>query len=357
MQTKRVFGCSILILLVLLAASLTIHTAAQVQDTSLARQNVSTAPARQTPSAQVQDVPPDVPDEIVRVDANLVTIPTVVTNREGQYVSDLHKEDFQIFEDGVEQEVAFLTPVERPFTILFLLDVSGSMSYRMEDLGRAANVFLDELRPNDKLIAASFHDHVKELCDVTNVSEVRESTKLHLRTGGRYTMLYDAVDYALRRMKKVPGRKAIVLFYDGCDSGISGIISGTYATAKRNLHDAEEQEALIYTVQFDTHPPEPPPHVSKKDFYESIEAANSYMGTLAQKTGGRYYQVENISDLGKTFGLVAEDLRRQYSLGYYPKQRLQAGQVRQLKVRMRLPGLAVRARASYTVDKNLAQGK
>ncbi|MDT4895799.1 MAG: Ca-activated chloride channel [Acidobacteriota bacterium] len=156
------------------------------------------------------------------------------------------------------------------------------------------------------------------------------------------TMIYDAVDDALKRMKKVRGRKAIVLFSDGYGAGI-------FADAKRNIRDAEEQDALIYTVQFDT-------LLSRENNLKRVEEVNNYMRDLAQKTGGRHYQVENISDLGQTFGLVADELRRQYSLGYYPKMKLEARQRRQIKVKVRLPNLAVLARDSYTVGKDRAKG-
>jgi VWFA-related protein len=110
-------------------------------------------------------------------------------------------------------------------------------------------------------------------------------------------------------------------------------------------------------VQFHTSPTSPPRYVGKKSIYESIEAGDGYMRALAQKTGGRYYQVESIFDLGQTFGQVADELRRQYSLGYYPTTKPERGQQRQIKVRVRLPNLVVRARDSYVVDKTLAQGK
>jgi Ca-activated chloride channel homolog len=288
----------------------------------------------------------DASNEVVRVDTNLITIPARVMDRDGRYITDLKREDFQVFEDGVEQEVAFFSPVEQPFTILFLLDVSGSMGRRLSDLGHAANVFLNQLRPDDQLIAMEFSDKVRVLCEAT-VREVREGKKLRLHPGGD-TLLYDAIDDALKRMKKMRGRKAIVLFSDGYGSGI-------FADVKENLRDAEEQDAIIYTVQFDTYPAVPSHPVTKEDF-KLAEKANNYMRDLAQKTGGRCYRIESLSDLVAAFGMVAEELRRQYSMGYYPKTKLEAGQRRQIKVKVLLPNLAVRTRDSYIVDKDRAKG-
>lgn len=305
---------------------------------------VSIATANQTPAPSAQSSRKYNQDEVLRVDTNLVTIPVTVMDRDGRYLTGLKKEDFQVFEDGIEQEVAFFEPVERPFTILLLLDVSGSMSYRMEDLAHAANAFVSQLRPDDWLSAVSFADFSSVLFRATKVSELRKNITLRQRPDQFSTMLYDAVDDALKRMKKVQGRKAIVLFSDGY-----GI--GTFADAKRNLRVAEEQDTLLYTVQFNTLSAKPPRNVNKESYFKAVEEGNSYMRNLALKTGGRYYQVEYIADLEKTFGQVAEELRRQYSLGYYPKQRLEVGQRRLIKVKVRLPNLVVRARDSYIVQK------
>jgi len=286
-------------------------------------------------------------DDVIRVDTELVIVPATVLDREGRYVTNLRKEDFQIFENGVEQEITIFEPIEKPFTILFLLDTSGSMNNKMAHLARAANAFVNQLRPNDQIIVALFDDWVDVLSEVKSIKDFRENKTFRLRTKGSapITMVYDAVDYALKKMKKIRGRKAIVLFSDGVGSGYS-------ATVKSNLRDAEESEALIYTVQFNTYPKIAPPYVNKKQYYENIDIANNYLQNLAQKTSGRHYQIEDVSNLEKTFGMVAEELSRQYSLGYYPEQ-LEAGQkrqTRQIKVKMRQLNLVVRARSSYVIE-------
>lgn len=280
------------------------------------------------------------PDEVVRIDANLVTIQAQVMDRNGRFVTDLQKEDFQIFEDAVEQEVSFFSPVEESFTILFLMDVSGGMSPYLAELARAGNEFLSQLRPDDNLIVVSFCDEMRTRAELGPVKETRGVKKIKLRTCGRYTFVYDAVHHALKRMQKVRGRKALVLFSDGFSSERE-------ATAKSTLREAEEQEALIYAVQFGSIPLQPATERGNKSFNKAIENANDYMAGIAQKTGGRHYRVEDIADLKKTFGEVADELRRQYSLGYYPRKPLTKGQRRQIRVSVRRSGLAVRARDSY----------
>jgi VWFA-related protein len=280
-------------------------------------------------------------EDIIRVDTSLVTIPVTVLDREGRYVTNLKKEDFQIFENGVEQQIALFDSVEQPFTVLLLLDISGSMSFHLAELSQAANVLVNQLRPNDQLSAASFADSLYTLLKPTKISELRKSIKIKQRPGDIYTRIYDAVDDALKMMKKIRGRKAIILFSDG---------DGVFTSAKDNFRRAEESETLIYTVQFNTFSPSPPPHADKKIYYKAIEEANNYMRNLAQITGGRAYQIEKIADLEKTFDLIANELGRQYSLGYYPKETGKDGERRQIKVRVNVPNIALRARDSYIIE-------
>lgn len=286
-------------------------------------------------------------DDVTKVDSTLVTVPTTVFDRDGRYVINLKKEDFQIFEDGAEQGIALFEPVEQQSTVFLLLDVSGSMTYQIGNIANAASVFLQQLRPEDRLTAATFDDMVDTLFDFSEVKEIRGKRKFRLRVAASKgdTMVYDAVEFAMKKINKVRGRKAIVLFSDGKGSGYS-------ASAKSNLKDAEEQDALIYTVQFDTLATPSGYKLTKEDiarYKQSTEIATLYMQALAAKTGGRRYWIKDITNLDKTFGEIADELGRQYSLSYYPKQ-LETGQkrqLRQIKVKVRQPNLVVRARDSY----------
>lgn len=289
-------------------------------------------------------------DDIVKVDTNLVTIPATVLDRDGRYVTSLKKEDFQIFENEVEQEIEFFESVEKPFTIFVLLDVSGSMTYEIGNLTNAANTFLGQLRDDDLLTAATFDDWIDILFKVSSVKEIRKGKNFRLRVAASRgdTMVYDAVDYALEKVKKIRGRKAIILFSDGKGSGYN-------ASAKSNLRDAEEQEALIYTIQFNTFVV-PSGYVINKEESDRIKQrlalANWYMGELAQKTGGRHFHLEDIADLEKTFGMIADELGQQYSLGYYPNNQAKTGQRQKIKVKIKQPNLVVKARDSYIVGTN-----
>lgn len=287
-------------------------------------------------------------EDVIRVDTNLVSVPVTVLDRDGRYVINLKKEDFQIFEDGIEQEIEIFESTDEPFTVLLLLDNSGSMNNFIPQLINAANTFIQQLRPDDKLSVSTFSSGgaVNRLFKPTRVAELKTGIKIKPRVGDGTTTTFDAVDYALRKMKDITGRKAIVLFSDA-------ELYGIYSSAKSNLRDAEEGESLIYTVKFGsfsyTHPNI---GMDEKRYNDWIKEIDQYMNDLAVKTGGRPFKVENINNLPETFRMVVEELGRQYRLGYYIKETEKKKKSRQIKVKVRKPNLVVRTRSGYDVEIN-----
>jgi Ca-activated chloride channel homolog len=313
--------------------------------------------------------------DVVRINTTLVTLPVSVTDRDGRYIPNLNKADFRIWEDNVEQDVAFFSSVDKPFSVVLMLDTSGSTRFRIDEMQDAAFTFINQLRPDDQVMVVSFDDQVRVLSEFTSDrSRLRDAIR-RTRTGDG-TKLYDAVDLVInQRLNRISGRKAIVLFTDGVDT------TSRHASYASNVRDAEELDALIYPVQYDTYvdvnsggsgwpgssrvPTSPvdiliqilgggrggvgrrggggPIGSSRADY----ETANRYLADLSQKTGARQYQADTISNLSYAFANIAEELRRQYSLGYYPKRTPQLGERRQIRVRVNQPNLAVRARDSY----------
>ncbi|HEY0765198.1 MAG TPA: VWA domain-containing protein [Pyrinomonadaceae bacterium] len=316
--------------------------------------------------------------DVVRVSTTLVTIPVSVMDRDGRYVPNLQKEEFRIWEDGVEQEVAFFQSVDKPFSVVLMLDTSPSTQFRLEDIQDAAISFVNQLRSDDKVMVVSFNDDIKILSEfTTDRSKLQRAIQRSKTDDG--TRLYDAVDMVInQQLSRVQGRKAIVLFTDGVDT------TSRRASYDSNIMDAQELDALIYPVQYDTSSDmnvivnQPAPQI---DVFGQIlggifgggrrrggrrngggypggggggggrggdyEIAYRYLTELANSTGGREYRADSLQNMSSAFANVAEELRRQYSIGYYPKRPPQPGQRRQIKVRARQPNLAVRARDSY----------
>ena len=294
---------------------------------------------------------------VVRVSTSLITVPVVVMDRDGRYIANLRKEDFRIFEDGVEQNVSYFASVERPFTVALMLDVSGSTQTQLSQIREAANTFVGRLRPNDRMMAITFDGQIHVLTEPADISAIRRA-KLHIPTATDGTVLYDAVGFALNRMAQIPGRKAIVLMTDGVDQNSS-------ASLKSTLSAIAEQDVLIYTVQYNTMPQlaqrlsviknEKARQKVQARLMKGYAVSEPYLRALADKTGGRFYRADDLSDVGPAFEAITSELGVQYSLGYYPKQNSGAGAERGIKVRVRYPNLVVRARDSYTTAPTIAK--
>jgi VWFA-related protein len=314
--------------------------------------------------------------DVVRVNTTLVTIPVSVMDRSGRYVPNLNKEDFRIWEDGVEQQVAFFSSVDKPFSVVLMIDTSPSTRFRLEDIQSEAINFISQLRPDDKVMVVSFDNNIKIQSELTTDRGKLQRAIQRTHTG-EGTRLYDAVDMVInQQLSRISGRKAIVIFTDGVDT------TSRRATDQTTLMDSEELDALIYPVQYDTAAdmgggmPTYPGGGRQVDIFGQIlggifgggrggrggrgggrggpgnssseyEVANRYLQELADNTGGREYKADSVQNLSGAFANVAEELRRQYSIGYYPKRPAQPGQRRQIRVRANEPNLAVRARDSY----------
>lgn len=315
--------------------------------------------------------------DVVRIDTNLITVPVTVVDRDGRYLPDLQKEDFHIAEDGVEQEIAYFGTVERPFTVVLMLDTSASTWSKLGEIKDAAAVFVEQIRLDDQVMVVSFGMGVKVQCEPTSD---REKIRKAIRATGKglSTHLYDAMENVMKKhLGRIQGRKALVLFTDGVDA------TSNHATYETTVHTAEELEALIYPILYDTYDPSidtggvpttqsnsrvisilkkiplplPIPTIgtggssggggagsSRADY----DRGERYLRELADLTGGRVFEASrDLRHLRESFSQIAAELGRQYTLGYYPKKKGELGERRQIKVRVSKPDVAVRARDKY----------
>ena len=264
--------------------------------------------------------------DVVRITANLVSVPVTVINRQGQYVVDLHQNDFRIYEDGAEQQIAHFSNVDRPFSVALLVDTSGSTAPFLDQIKGAAKAFVEQLRPSDTVRPVYFHGEIKSLTKAGTNDRGALSSAIDQMEPGPVLMgtrLYDAVDFALQVLKPESGRKAVVLFTDGENTWGK-------ATMKSTLREAEESDIIVYALQYGDMPPD------------------KYLQQLADKTGGRYFKAGDSNAIRQSFAGVADELRRQYVIGYYPKEAARSGQERKIKVKVNRKGVAVTARRSYT---------
>lgn len=326
-------------------------------------------------------------DEVIKVETNLVTFPVSVLDREGRFISGLQKQDFQIFENGVEQKIDEFASVEQPFTVILLMDVSPSTRYQINEIQDAAITFVEQLRRDDKVMVISFDERVHILSQVTNNRAILRNA-IQQAEFGDGTSLYDAVDNVIsQQLRRIEGRKAVVLFTDGVDT------TSRRADYQSTVSETEEIDALFYPIRYDTSSemnggyggggsyPNPYPRRRRGGWGDVLggilnggnvqigggrggaagssraeyETGKRYLEALASNSGGRKFEATN--DLNAAFSGIAEELRRQYSLGYYPEAVGQKGERKQIRVRVKRPNLVVRAKNSYIVgeaEKNVA---
>jgi VWFA-related protein len=306
-------------------------------------------------------------EDVLKIESNLVTIPVSVFDRSGLYIPNLRQTDFKIFENGAEQEIAYFGTSEKPFTVILLIDVSPSTSYKIDEIRSAATAFVEQLKAQDSVMVIEFDASVDVLTEATN-DRPKIFKAISRAKFGDGTSLYDAVDFSLRkRLDKIEGRKAIVLFTDGVDT------SSSRADFESTLQDAEETDAMIFPIYYNTFlenrgigtggamstPPTlgyPLPGSSSGAIGTSSEEytrGRAYLTQLAAATGGRVFRPESTpGGLTAAFEGIAEELRRQYNIGYYPQSEGTVGERRQIKVRVNRPKLVIRSRDSYIVGGN-----
>jgi Ca-activated chloride channel homolog len=303
--------------------------------------------------------------DVIRFDTALVTIPVTVLDRNGRYVPQLRRESFRVHENGVEQKIAYFATTDSPFSVVLLIDTSGSTQFRLDDIQNAAINFVDKLKPTDSVMVMAFDDRIDVLCKATTDRNVITKAIRRTRTGGG-TRLYDAIEDILKKqLKTIPGRKAIVLFTDGVDT------TSYRATYDSTVRLAEESDAPIYSVDYDTSGgsfghgghgqplpgqrgtilgiPLPRPTMGRPGTAtpEDYKRAVAYLHALSNNTGGRFYSGDSLFGIAQAFSWIAEELGRQYSIGYYPKVAGKNGERRQIKVKVTEGDLVVKARDSY----------
>jgi VWFA-related protein len=330
---------------------------------------------RNKPTATASPTPPSVDDDngVIRIETNLVTMPVSVLDRDGRFISGLQQRDFKIFENGIEQKLDYFQSVEQPFTVVLLIDVSPSTQFRIDEIQNAAIAFINQLRPGDRIMVISFDEDVHVLCPPTNNRNQLRNAIRETQFGDG-TSLYEAVQFTIdRELRQIQGRKAVVLFTDGVDT------TSRRASYESTVADTQEIDALFYTIRYDT---------SRdmggggwggrrrggggwSDIFGAILTGGQvpiyggrgggmgnaadyargkrYLELLAENSGGREFEAQSMYNVDAAFSGIAEELRRQYSLGYYPENPGKVGDRKQIKIRVMRPGVVVRAKNFYVV--------
>jgi Ca-activated chloride channel family protein len=306
---------------------------AQTPPPAAAGQQTQTPPAQPPPAGQ----PPQRPQPSFRAGVDLVSLNVTVSDG-SRYVTDLSQEDFNVYEDGVKQEVTFFNRTNLPIALALLLDTSASMESKLGTAQEAAIGFARKLRGQDLAEVIDFDSRVVILQNFTNATGDLESAIRKTSAGGS-TSLYNAVYIALKDLKKVVAknvdeirRQAIVVLSDGEDTS-------SLLPFEEVLDLAKRSETAIYSIGLRTDGPS----TSSRGFKE----AEFVLRQFSQETGGRSFFPNQISDLANVYGQIADELSSQYTVGYTSRNPKRDGSWRRLVVRVNRPNLQARTKQGY----------
>jgi Ca-activated chloride channel homolog len=297
-------------------------------------------------------------EPVFRAGAETVPVYVTVVGDDGHLVTDLARSDFEVFDNGRPQTISIFSSGIQPISIIVMLDMSGSMTGNLGVLRNAAVQMFTRLLPDDRARVGNFGDRIQISPTFTNdVDTLIRALYLDLQPGGT-TPLWGAVNAAMAALSQVEGRRVVLVLSDGKNTGsrsINGLPSGP--TLKDVIERAQTEDFMIYAIGMR----------SRAGFMGGFSTPGSrgrrggFLGPagnrgagdepdpglreLAEESGGGYFSLEGTENLGETFARVADELHRQYLLGYVAPE--SDGRIHQIEVRALEPALKVRARRSY----------
>jgi VWFA-related protein len=286
------------------------------------------------------------------VGASMVSVPAVITDTDGKYVSDLNPADFHVFDNNVEQKIERVIPPTDPTDILLMLDTSASTSSAFEEMQRWALAFVDALRPQDRFMVVTFDNRIFVLSDLTGDHEKLRGGIFQMRKG-ESTRLYDALNLvSADRLPATPGRRAMVLFTDGVDT------RSRIDDAEEALGAIERSNMPVFVIRYDTkagqpkvqHPAGYRPIIIPDGVLENSSLyafADQYLSGLTEESGGRIYQAKPDDSSDGPVPLILDELLHQYTLCFHPTNTAQDGSLRPIRVSVDRPGVTVRTRTGY----------
>lgn len=310
-------------------------------------------------------------EEVVRVESSLVKLNVGVADRGGRSVTNLTANDFVVYEDGVRQNILSFEPTVTPFSLVLLLDVSGSTLSFRSTLKQSALRFIDALGPEDRVAVVSFNERISTLAHFTSDRE-KIAYAIGRADGRGNTEFYKALDYALKLFNgEGQRRKAIVVLTDGLDSQLRNRDRAASAGAQTNeealasvkpeadptlthiLDVADRQGATVFPLALPSGDPKRLPYVSPAQV-AIYSSARTRLQALADRTGGRLNEIRRLDEMSKVYVEVAAELRTLYSISYQPSSAAAAGnnaskdgRWRAIRIDVARPDLIARTRPGY----------
>ena len=268
---------------------------------------------------------------------DVVSMNVTVTDQAGRYLTDLTEKDFEVYEDGVKQDLTLFNRTNLPVALCLLMDTSSSMEDRMTTAQDAAIGFVRKLRPTDLGEVLGFDSRVVVMQKFTNSTQELEQAIRKTVAGGS-TSLYNAIYLSLKDLKKLPPkdeqdirRQAIILLSDGEDTSSLIALDDVMDLARRS-------ETAIYPIGLMADE-----STQSKGFREATYALKQ----LASDTGGRAFFPTEAKALAAIYGQIYDELSSQYTIGYTSKNSRRDGAWRRLVVRVARPNTSARTKQGY----------
>jgi VWFA-related protein len=304
------------------------------------------------------------PDDVIRTETSLVQLNVGVVDKQGRAITSLTRNDFIVYEDGVKQSIQLFEPVDAPFSLVLMLDMSGSTVNFRQQLKLASQRFLDALAPDDRVAVIQFNKNVKSL---TGFSTDRQKTgyAIEIANGAGETNFYEALKYALKELEKEgKRRKAIVVLTDGLDTRLRNTDRATVSKAQTDeealaaiqphssadlntvLSSADRQGVTIYPLALPSGDPKRLP-LQTPNIVGIYAAARARLQSLADRTGGRLNEINRLEYMAQLYREVAANLRTLYTVSYQAKGDRPRGKWHEIKVEVANSDLTARTKPGY----------
>jgi len=306
------------------------------------------------------------PDEVITTDTSLVQLNVGVVDKQGNAVTSLSRNDFVIYEDGVRRPILSFEPTDAPFSLVLMLDMSGSTVNFRQQIRSAALRFLDALTPEDRVAVVEFNGKgVKSLLGFSTDRRRIAYAITDLATGAGETPLYDALKFSLKELAhEGKRRKAVIVLTDGLDTQVrngdraivakaseaevsTAIKPETSSQVVAVLNQADREGVTIFPLALPSGDPKrlPLPDPAITAMYG---AARTRLQLLADRTGGRMHEIRRLDDLARLYAQVAADLRTLYTIAYQPpNQGSHDGKWRQIRVDIARTDLVASTKPGY----------
>ena len=302
-------------------------------------------------------------DETIKVDTSVVRLNVGVVDKQGHPVIDLNQSSFDVFEDGVKQQITHFEPTVTPFSVVLMLDMSGSTLGFRQVMKQSATRFLDVLAPDDRVAVIEFNEKPSLRNDFTSKRSIIANS-IAVSNGQGHTQLYKALDFALDKLAHENSRrKAIIVLTDGIDTSAqdtdrqllekvaanqieAAIHPDSNGSLNTVLNRADAQGVTIYPLALPTGDPaklaDPTPTQTAM-----FRAARERLEYMANRSGGRINSINRLEEMGRLYAEVAAEIRTLYTIEYTSPNEKRDGKWRGIRIDVKDPSLISRTRQGY----------